>query len=86
MATNNINTQSTPTTSALAYQLKPAEAEKLRVPRIQYPNGIVPRKVIEACLLDGSLSKERYPELAGDMHIDDLLALLDRHYRKEGVQ
>ncbi len=62
------------------YTLSPEVAASLRVPCIDYPNGIVPHRVVLATVLrTGSLSIQDHPELAGDVPLDRLLALLRKN-------
>ena len=63
MADKNLNTQ---------YTLDPAIAASLRTPLIEYPNGMVPRAVIRACV------PRIPPSLRGAnaVRIDEVLAAL----------
>lgn len=66
------------------YKLAPDVAAKLRVPLIRYPNDIVPQRVIKAVVIneDIGLTPDIYPALAGDMVLNDLLALVSMHRPK----
>lgn len=66
------------------YSLPPEVAASLRVPLVRYPKNIVPQSVIRASVLNikMGLTPEEYPALAGDMVLEDLLALIASHRPK----